>query len=55
MCLLLGFEGRYTLDGHEKLSYLTARLGDEIAHMRGTNPVSRRTPNVPTRSPTRCE
>ena len=35
MCLLLGFRGRFALDGHDKLSYLTARLGDEIARMRG--------------------
>lgn len=35
MCLLLGFEGKYALEGPEKLNYLTARLGDEIAHMKG--------------------
>lgn len=35
MCLLLGFQGRYALEGSEKLNYLTARLGDEIAHMKG--------------------
>jgi type VI secretion system protein ImpK len=35
MCLLLGFEGRYTIEGPEKLNYLTARLGDEIASMKG--------------------
>ena len=35
MCLLLGFEGRYALDGKDKLNYLVARLGDEIARMRG--------------------
>jgi type VI secretion system protein ImpK len=35
MCLLLGFQGRYALEGSEKLNYLTARLGDEIAHLRG--------------------
>ncbi|MEO5795093.1 MAG: type IVB secretion system protein IcmH/DotU [Rhodoferax sp.] len=35
MCLLLGFEGKYVLEGVEKLHYLTARLGDEIAHMKG--------------------
>jgi len=35
MCLLLGFQGRYILEGSEKLAYLTARLGDEIAHMKG--------------------
>jgi type VI secretion system protein ImpK len=37
MCLLLGFQGRYALDGQDKLNYLTARLGDEIARMRGKN------------------
>jgi len=35
MCLLLGFQGRYALDAPDKLNYLTARLGDEIARMRG--------------------
>ncbi|MCU6432921.1 type IVB secretion system protein IcmH/DotU [Undibacterium sp. Jales W-56] len=35
MCLLLGFEGKYIIEGTEKLNYLTARLGDEIAHMKG--------------------
>ncbi len=35
MCLLLGFEGKYLIEGQEKLNYLTARLGDEIAHMKG--------------------
>lgn len=35
MCLLLGFEGKYMLDEKEKLNYLTARVGDEIALMRG--------------------
>ncbi len=35
MCLLLGFEGKYLIEGSEKLSYLTARLGDEIASMKG--------------------
>ncbi|TFW33377.1 type IVB secretion system protein IcmH/DotU [Massilia horti] len=35
MCLLLGFQGRYALDGRDKLNYLVARLGDEIARMRG--------------------
>jgi type VI secretion system protein ImpK len=34
MCLLLGFQGRFALDAPEKLNYLTARLGDEIARMR---------------------
>ena|SRR5215469_4254934 len=35
MCLLLGFQGKYILEGPEKLAYLTARLGDEIAHIKG--------------------
>lgn len=34
-CLLLGFEGKYRLEGSEKLGYLTARLGDEIVYLRG--------------------
>jgi type VI secretion system protein ImpK len=35
MCLLLGFQGRYALEGTEKLNYFTSRLGDEIARMKG--------------------
>lgn len=35
MCLLLGFQGKYLLEGPEKLAYLTGRLGDEIAQMKG--------------------
>ena len=35
MCLLLGFQGKYIIEGQEKLNYLTARLGDEIANMKG--------------------
>lgn len=35
MCLLLGFQGRYALDAGDKLDFLVARLGDEIARMRG--------------------
>ena len=35
LCLLLGFQGRYLLEGTEKLDYLCARLGDEIALLRG--------------------
>ncbi|MGZ5199685.1 MAG: type IVB secretion system protein IcmH/DotU [Telluria sp.] len=35
MCLLLGFQGRFALDAPDKLNYLVARLGDEIARMRG--------------------
>ncbi len=34
-CLLLGFEGKYRLEGLEKLGYLTARLGDEITFLKG--------------------
>lgn len=34
-CLLMGFEGKYRLEGTEKLSYLTARLGDEIIYFKG--------------------
>ncbi|MES2150770.1 MAG: type IVB secretion system protein IcmH/DotU [Pseudomonadota bacterium] len=35
MCLLLGFKGRFSTDNDERLDYLSARLGDEIARMRG--------------------
>jgi type VI secretion system protein ImpK len=35
MCLLVGFQGKYLLEGTEKLGYLTSRLGDEIAHLKG--------------------
>lgn len=35
MCLLLGFHGKYLIEGSEKLGYLTARLGDEIARIKG--------------------
>lgn len=38
MCLLLGFRGKYMLEGQEKLSYLVARVGDEIAHFKGKRP-----------------
>lgn len=34
-CLLLGFQGKYRIEGKEKLGYLTARLGDEIAFLKG--------------------
>ncbi|TWI13392.1 DotU family type IV/VI secretion system protein [Aerolutibacter ruishenii] len=34
-CLLLGFEGKYRLEEPERLGYLTARLGDEIAYLKG--------------------
>lgn len=39
MCLLLGFQGKYMIEGTEKLNYLTARLGDEIANMKGKRAV----------------
>ena len=39
MCLLLGFQGRYVIEGSEKLNYLTGRLGDEIAQLRGRRAV----------------
>ncbi|MFT3721564.1 MAG: type IVB secretion system protein IcmH/DotU [Pseudorhodoferax sp.] len=35
MCLLMGFQGKYLIEGTEKLGYLTARLGDEIAQLKG--------------------
>jgi type VI secretion system protein ImpK len=35
MCLLMGFQGRYALDGDEKLKFMCATLGNEIARMRG--------------------
>lgn len=35
MCLLLGFKGRYLLEGPEKLKYLTRQLGEQIAHIKG--------------------
>jgi len=34
-CLLLGFQGKYLLEGHEKLGYLVNKLGQEIQHARG--------------------
>ncbi|GAA5786012.1 hypothetical protein GCM10007860_20510 [Chitiniphilus shinanonensis] len=34
-CLLLGFQGKYLLEGTEKLGYLTHRVGQEIQHVRG--------------------
>jgi type VI secretion system protein ImpK len=35
MCLLLGFKGKYLLEGPEKLKYLTAQVGEQIAHLKG--------------------
>ncbi|MDR3212500.1 MAG: type IVB secretion system protein IcmH/DotU [Azoarcus sp.] len=34
-CLLLGFQGKYLLEGPEKLSYLIHRVGQEIQRVRG--------------------
>ena len=42
LCLLLGFQGKYLIEGPEKLAYLIARLGDEIAHLK-----SKRAPFAP--------
>lgn len=33
--LLLGFQGKYLIEGSEKLDYLISRLGQEIIHARG--------------------
>lgn len=35
MCLLSGFQGKYALEGEEKLNYLIATLDKEIAHLKG--------------------
>lgn len=35
MCLLMGFKGRHAHEAGDRLNYLTARLGEEIAHMKG--------------------
>jgi type VI secretion system protein ImpK len=37
-CLILGFQGRYLLEGEDQLGYLTARLGQEITAIRGAPP-----------------
>lgn len=34
-CLLLGFQGKYLLEGEEKLGYLTHKLAQEIQQVRG--------------------
>lgn len=34
-CLLHGFRGKYLLEGPEKINYLIARVGDEVAHYKG--------------------
>lgn len=35
MCLLIGFQGKYALEGPEKLNYLKASLDKEITHLKG--------------------
>lgn len=37
-CLILGFQGKYLLEGEDKLGYLTARVGQEITSIRGGKP-----------------
>lgn len=37
-CLILGFQGKYLLEGEDKLGYLTARVGQEITSVRGGKP-----------------
>lgn len=34
-CMLLGFRGKYVLEGLEKLSHLIGRVGQEVASVRG--------------------
>lgn len=34
-CLLLGFQGKYLIEGSEKLNFLISRVGQEITHARG--------------------
>jgi type VI secretion system protein ImpK len=34
-CLLLGFQGKYLLEGTEKLNYLISRINQEITQVRG--------------------
>jgi type VI secretion system protein ImpK len=35
-CLLLGFQGKYLLEGKEKLGYLILRVGQDIQQIRGS-------------------
>ncbi len=37
-CLILGFQGKYLLEGEDKLGYLIARIGQEITSIRGGKP-----------------
>ncbi len=34
LCLLLGFHGKYRIQGEEKLGFLVARLGEEITYLK---------------------
>lgn len=54
MCLLIGFRGKHALDAGDKLAYLTARVGDEIAHIQGKSKGFAPRPNGRTRSSTNC-
>jgi len=38
VCLLLGYKGKFLLEGEEKLDYLTSQLGQEIQRIRGAKP-----------------
>jgi type VI secretion system protein ImpK len=35
LCLLLGFQGKFRIEGIEALGFLTARLGDELIYLKG--------------------
>lgn len=37
-CLLAGFQGRYLLESPEKVPWLTGRIGEELARVRGADP-----------------
>ena len=37
-CMILGFQGKYLLEGTERLSYLIGRIGQEITQARGGKP-----------------
>lgn len=54
MCLLMGFQGKYLIEGSEKLGYLTARLGDEIAQLKGKRAEFAPHWQAPVASRTRC-
>lgn len=48
-CLLLGFRGRYLLEGSERLDYLIAQVGREIASIRGQTAAFAPHASLPTR------